>query len=133
MINYKGMDKLLWGKEFEDILDWTKRLQMASEVYRYDEVNLFKITKFNLCGKAKDWFKKLQFAPTDWNEIKTKMQQKFDDVDLDEIKMKMDIVKHEPRYWVQLYFDQLEKLCRKGKIKDVEQRCKFVAHLCPEI
>jgi len=31
MINLKGMDKLFWGKEFEDILDWTKRLEMASE------------------------------------------------------------------------------------------------------
>jgi hypothetical protein len=29
--------------------------------------------------------------------MKIGMQQKFGDVDLDEIRMKMDIVKHEPR------------------------------------
>jgi len=29
--------------------------------------------------------------------MKIRMQQKFSDVDLDEIKMKMDIVKQEPR------------------------------------
>ncbi len=54
MINPKGMDQLLWGKDFEDILDWIERLKMASEVYGYDEVNFFKITKFNLHVKAKD-------------------------------------------------------------------------------
>lgn len=50
----KGMDGLLWGKEFKDIMDWIKRLEMASKVRGYDEVKLFKITKLNLCGKAKD-------------------------------------------------------------------------------
>jgi hypothetical protein len=39
----------------------------------------------------KDWFKKLQ--PTNWNEMKIGMQQKFRDVDLDEIRMKIDIMK----------------------------------------
>jgi hypothetical protein len=32
---------------------------MAFEVCGCDEMKLFKITKFNLRGKAKDWFKKL--------------------------------------------------------------------------
>jgi hypothetical protein len=46
---------------------------MAFEVCDYDEVKFFKITKFNLCGKTKDWFKKLQPIPTDWNEMKTRL------------------------------------------------------------
>jgi hypothetical protein len=54
MTNPKGMDKLFWGKEFEDILDWTERLEMASKVRGYDEIKLFKIAKHNLRGKDKD-------------------------------------------------------------------------------
>jgi hypothetical protein len=67
------MDKLVWGKEFEDILDWTERMYMASKVWGYDEMKLFKIAKFNMWGKARDLFKKLQLAPIDWNEMKTNM------------------------------------------------------------
>ncbi len=44
--------------------------------------------------------------------------------------MKLDRVKQEPRQWVQPYFDRLDKLFRKGKIKDDEQRCIFIARLC---
>ncbi len=54
MTSPKGKDELLWGNEFKDILDWRKRLEMAFEVCGYDEVKLLKITKLNLCGKAKD-------------------------------------------------------------------------------
>jgi hypothetical protein len=54
MTNPKGMDKFVWGKEFEDILDWTERLEMASKVRGYNEIKLFKIVKLNLWGKAKD-------------------------------------------------------------------------------
>jgi hypothetical protein len=47
---------------------------MASKVWGYDKVKLFKITKLNLHGKAKDWFKKLQPTLVDWNDMKTDMQ-----------------------------------------------------------
>jgi hypothetical protein len=89
----KSMDKLFWGKEFEDILDWMEWLEMAFEVCECDEMKLFKIVKLNMRGKAKDWFKKLQLATSDWNEMKTSMQYKFNDVNFDEIIMKMDVVK----------------------------------------
>ncbi len=59
LTNLKSMDKLFW-KEFENVLDWTKRLKMAFKVRSYDEIKLFKIIKLNLRGKAKDWYKKLQ-------------------------------------------------------------------------
>jgi hypothetical protein len=66
---------------------------MASKVRGYDEVNFFKIAKLNVHGKAKDWFKKFQPTLVDWNEMKIDMQQKFGDVDLDELWVKMDFVK----------------------------------------
>ncbi len=44
----KDMDKLFWGKEFEDVLDWMEWLEMAFEVCGCDEMKLFKIAKFNL-------------------------------------------------------------------------------------
>jgi len=64
--------------------------------------------------------------------MKREMQQKFGDVDMDELRMKLDGVKHELRQKVQLCFDQLDKLFKKRKIKDVEQRRKFLAHLQPK-
>ncbi len=32
MVSLKGMDKHFWGKEFEDVLDWIKRLKLALEM-----------------------------------------------------------------------------------------------------
>jgi hypothetical protein len=48
------------------------------------------------------------------------MQQKFKDVDLDELKMKMDMVKQKLRQRVQLYFDKLDKMFKKGKINLIQ-------------
>jgi hypothetical protein len=62
----KGMDELLWGKELEDVFDWAKKLHMVVEVHAYDEEKLFKIYKFNLRRKAKDWYKRLNPTPLDW-------------------------------------------------------------------
>ncbi len=66
---------------------------MAFEVWGYDELKLFKIAKRNLQGQAKDWFKKLQHVPIDWNEMKINMQQKFGVVNLDDLKVKMDSIR----------------------------------------
>jgi len=68
------MDELFWGNEFENILDWIKRLEMAYEVRGYDEVKLCKIIKLNLQCKVRDWFKKLQLVLANWNEMKTNMR-----------------------------------------------------------
>jgi hypothetical protein len=37
MTSLKSMDEFFWGKEFEDVHDWVKRLEMAIEVKRNDE------------------------------------------------------------------------------------------------
>lgn len=54
MISLIGMDELLWGKEFKDVQSWTKQLEMASKVWRYDKLKLFKFIRLNLWGEAKD-------------------------------------------------------------------------------
>jgi len=66
MTSPKGMDELFWGKDLEDVFDWAERLHMAVEVHEYDEEKLFKITRFNLQGEAKDWYRRLNLAPPDW-------------------------------------------------------------------
>lgn len=59
------------------------------------------------------------------------MQQKFWICHLDELKM--DVVKQKPRKKVQMYFDHLDKFFKKRKVKDVEQRCRFLMHPFPKI
>jgi hypothetical protein len=50
-------------------------------------------------------------------------------MDLDELRVKMDFLKQEPMQQVQLYFDKLDKLFKRGKIKDDEYERHFLAHL----
>lgn len=52
MMSLKVMDELLWGKEFEDVIEWIERLEMVTQVRNYDEIKLFKITRLNLKGKV---------------------------------------------------------------------------------
>jgi hypothetical protein len=106
---------------------------MAVEVRDLNADKLFKIAKLNLRGRAREWFKRLQPMPADWNEMRTLIVQKYGNVDADDIRMKMDAVKQEPRERVQKYFERLDKLFRKGQIQDVEQRRRFLARLRPEI
>jgi hypothetical protein len=69
MTTPKGMDELLWGKDLENVFDWVERLQMATKVHEYDEEKFFKIARFNLQGKAKDWYKTLNHMPLDWETL----------------------------------------------------------------
>jgi hypothetical protein len=39
------------------------------------------------------------------------------------------MVKQEPQQWVQLYFEKLDKLFRKGKVKNPKHRHRFLAHI----
>ncbi len=57
MISPKGMDNCFGARSSKMFLIKKKMLEMTSKVWGYDEVQLFKITKLNFCGKAKDWFK----------------------------------------------------------------------------
>ncbi len=59
--------------------------------------------------------------------------QKYGDVDANDIRMKLDAIKQEPKERVQKYFERLDKLFQKGRIQDVEHKRRFLARLRPEI
>jgi hypothetical protein len=94
---------------------------------------LFKIGKLNLRGKAKEWFRRLQPAPTDWVELRNLIVQKYGDVDANDIRMKLDAIKQKPKERVQKYFECFDKLFQRGRIQNVEQGRRFLARLRPEI
>jgi hypothetical protein len=87
------MDELFWGRDHEDVSDWAERLTMAVEVRNFTADKLFKIAKLNLWGRAKEWFRRLQPVPADWAKLRTLMVQKYGNVDADDIRMKMDVIK----------------------------------------
>jgi len=70
---------------------------MAAEVQDFNADKLFKIAKLNLRGMAKDWYRRLQLAPANWDELKTLILQKYGGVDANDIKVKLDAIKQEPR------------------------------------
>jgi uncharacterized protein YutE (UPF0331/DUF86 family) len=106
---------------------------MVTEVRDLNADKLFKIAKLNLRRRAKEWFKRLQLAPADWAELRTLIVQKYGDVDADDIKMKLDAIKQEPKERVQKYFERLDKLFQKGRIQDAEQKRRFLAKFKPKI
>jgi hypothetical protein len=114
------MDELFWGRDHEDVNDWAEPLTMAAEVRDFTADNLFKIAKLNLRGRAKEWFRRLQPVLANWTELQTLMVQKYGNIDVDDIRMKMDTIKQEPKKRVQKCFERLDKLFQKGKIQDVE-------------
>ncbi len=97
-----------------------ERLSMAAEVRNLNADKLFKIAKLNLRGRARDWFKKLQPAPADWLELRTLILQKYGNVDSDDIRMRLNVIKQEPKERVQKYYERLDKLFQRGKIPDAE-------------
>jgi hypothetical protein len=127
------MDELFWGWDHEDVNDWAERLTMAAEVRDLNVDKLFKIAKLNLRDRAKEWFKKLQPMPVDWAELRVLIVQKYGNVDDDDIRMKLDAIKQEPRERVQRYFERLDKLFQRGRIPDAEQRRRFLGKLRPKI
>jgi len=127
------MDELFWGRDHEDVKDWAERLTMAAEVRDLNADKLFKIAKLNLRGRAKEWFKRLQPAETDWPKLRTLIVQKYGNVDADDIRMRLDAIKQEPMERVQKYFERLHKLFQKGRILDAEQRRRFLGRLRREI
>jgi hypothetical protein len=133
MTSPQGMDELFWGRNQEDVNNWAEPLTMAAEVRDLIADKLFKIAKLNLRGLAKEWYRRLQSVPTNWAELRMLMVQKYGNINADGIRMRMDTIKQEPKEKVQKYFERLDKLFRKGKIQDVEQRRRFLARLRPEI
>jgi hypothetical protein len=109
------MDELFWGRDHEDTIDWAERLSMAAEVRDLNADKLFKIAKLNLRGRAQDWFRKLQPALADWAKLRTLIEQKYGKIDIDDIRMKLDVIKQEPKERVQRYFERLDKFFQREK------------------
>jgi len=133
MTSPQGMDELFWGRYHEDVNDWAERLTMAAKVRDLNANKLFKIAKLNMRGKAKEWFKRLQPPLADWTELRTLIIHIYGNVDADDIRMKLDAIKQEPKERVQKYFERLDRLFQKGKIQDAEQKRRFLARLRSEI
>jgi hypothetical protein len=93
---------------------------MAIEVKDLNDDKLFKITKWNLRDKVKEWFKKLNPPLTDWTNLRTSIVQKLSAVDAYEIRVKLDAIKQEPKKRVGKYFERLDKLFQRGRIGDAE-------------
>jgi hypothetical protein len=94
---------------------------MEVEVRGIDKLKLYKIGSLNLKTKAKEWFKKLVATPTTWQDMKATMLLKHVTIDKEKVKMKLDMIKQEPKQRVETYYDWMDKLFAKGKLKDVEQ------------
>jgi hypothetical protein len=60
------------------------------------------------------------------------MIAKYGVYDGEELRVKMDAIRHELKQWVQLYYDRFECLFVKGKIIDAKRRKWFLAHLKPK-
>ncbi len=87
---------------------------MVVKVHDLNADKLLKIAKLNLQGRAKEWFKRLQPAPTDWAELRTLIVQKYGNVDTDDIRMKLDAIKQEPKERVLKYFEHLNGCFREA-------------------
>jgi hypothetical protein len=92
---------------------------MATKVHGIDELKLFKIGRFNMKGKSKEWFKKLMVVPTDWWTMKATMLLKYGTIDK-EARAKLDLIKQELKQRVHAYYDKMEKLFARGIHKDGE-------------
>ncbi len=53
MTSLKGINEFFWRKEFEDVHDQVKRLEMVIKVCGIDELKIFNIGRLNLKGKSK--------------------------------------------------------------------------------
>jgi hypothetical protein len=82
------------------VIDWIERLEMAIEVWNYNEIKLFKIVRLNLRGKVKEWYKQIELVITYRAALKAAMEQKYKALDLKEIRIKFNAIKQEPRKWV---------------------------------
>ena len=72
-------------------------------------------------GRAKKWFKNLEYKPRNWDDFQYLLKEKYGRMDALEIKLKLDNNRQEERQRMQIYFERLEKQFCRGKIEDLEQ------------
>jgi hypothetical protein len=69
----------------EDINDWAKKLTMVIEMQDLNVDEFLKITKLNLRGRTKEWFKRLNLTPIDWTKLRILIVQKYEKFDVNDI------------------------------------------------
>ncbi len=119
------MDKLFQGRDHEDVNDWAERLTMAAEVRDLNVDKLFKIAKLNLGGRIKEWLKKLNPSPIDQTKLCMWIIEKYGNIDVDTIRIKLDAIKQEPKEKVQKYYERLDKVFQQSQIQDAKYHHKF--------
>ncbi len=55
------------------------------------------------------------------------MMLKYGTIDKEDIRSKPDFIKQKPKHKVQAYYDQMENLFARGKLKEVEQKKKITS------
>jgi len=55
--------------------------------------------------------------------------QKYGNINVDDIQLKLDAMKQKPKEKVHKYYERLDKFFQWGQIQDAEQRHKFLAKL----
>lgn len=85
---------VLRQKTFLNVHDWVKRLEMVAKVRGIDELKLFKIDKFNLRGKSKEWF---FVVLMNYHAMKATMLLKYGTIDKEKVRANLDSIKQEPK------------------------------------
>ncbi len=66
---------------------------MVAKSKRIDEQKMFKIGRLNLQVKSKDWYNKLVITLADWPCMKVAMPLKYNTMDKEEIRAKLEQIK----------------------------------------
>jgi len=74
-------------------------------------------------------FKKLVAALTPWQDMKAAMMLKYDTIDKEKLKAKIDLIKQKPKHMIQTCNDLMENLFAIGKLEDVEQKKRILSYL----
>jgi hypothetical protein len=62
----------------------------------------------------------LNHAPIDWTKLHTWIVQKHGNINIDDIRLKLDAIKQKPNERVQKYYERLNKLFQHGQIHDAK-------------
>ncbi len=92
------MDEFFGGNEFEDVVDWIERLEIATRVKDYDETIFFKDCSLKFVKQIKKMtFKNINLAIVNWPIIKMAIEQKYGTIDMKYIQVRLDVIKQEPK------------------------------------
>jgi len=65
----KGLDELIWSKEYEDVHDWVECLTMAIDMKVSDQGQVIQICKVEFMKQTKYWLKSLNPTLANWIKL----------------------------------------------------------------